>query len=463
MSYEFIFGFAGYCATLIFLGALSYKKSDTVSDFALGNRSLNYWTTAIAAHASDMSMWMFMGLPAAAYVAGIQSVWIPLGLMTGMYLTWTYIARPLRVATETYQSDTLSTYFEKRFNDTTNLLRLISACFSLWFFMFYISSGLVGMGCLFESAFNVDYHIGITIGLIITIAYTFIGGFAAIAQSHFFQGIFLVVMMVLIPFLAYFSLPAGASLTEIAHLKHISFSLLPHTFSGCIHSLILAISWGMGYFGQPHILVNFMGIKDPSGMPKAMRVGMVWQFLTFSASLAVGLVGIAFFTAPLENPSLVFIKTVQGLFSPFCAGFILCAIVAAGLTTIATQMLVSSSTIARDIYQQFFNKNATEQTILKVSRYSLFVIPFISFLVAFSKSSTVYNLVDYAWMGLGASFGPAVITALYLKQQTTRNGIALGMIVGGITATLWPLLGTGLPAMIPAFFLNMLCILFYKK
>ncbi len=462
MSYEFIFGFAAYCATLIFLGALSYKKSNTVSDFALGNRSLNYWTTAIAAHASDMSMWMFMGLPAAAYLTGMKSMWIPLGLMVGMYLTWTYIARPLRITTETYRSDTLSTYFEKRFNDASGLLRLISACFSLWFFTFYISSGLVGMGSLFESAFNVDYHIGITIGLAITIAYTFVGGFTAIAQSHFFQGIFLVFMMVLIPFLAYFSLPVNVSLTEMAQLKNISFSLLPHTFPECIDSLILAISWGMGYFGQPHILVNFMGIKDPSGMPKAMRVGMVWQFLTFSASLAVGLIGIVFFTNPLQNAGLVFIKTVQALFSPFCAGFILCAIVAAGLTTIATQMLVSSSIIAHDIYRHFLNKNATEQTTLRISRSSLFIIPFLSFLIAFSKSSTVYNLVDYAWMGLGASFGPAVIAALYGQEQNYRS-IALGMIVGGITATLWPLLGTGIPAMIPAFILNMVCIIFYKK
>ena len=462
MMHAFIYGFAGYFVSLVLLGALVYQRSRTASEFILGSRSLSYWTTAIAAHASDMSMWMFMGLPAAAYITGMQSIWIPLGLMGGMYLTWIYIARPLRIATETYHSNTLSTYFEKRFNDTTGLLRIISACFSLWFFTFYISSGLVGMGCLFESAFNVDYHVGITLGLIVTIAYTFIGGFGAIAQSHFFQGIFLVFMMVFIPFLAYFSLPPSTSLTEIAHLRNISFSLIPQTFSELIHSLILAVSWGMGYFGQPHILVNFMGIKDPSGMPKAMRVGMLWQFFTFSASLAVGLIGIAFFSNPLENPGLVFIKTVQTLFSPFYAGFILCAIVAAGLTTIATQMLVSSSTIAHDIYDQFFNKQATEQTTLRVSRYSLLIIPFVSFLIAFSKSSTVYNLVDYAWMGLGASFGPAIIIALYGQTKNYR-GIALGMIIGGITATFWPLLKTGIPAMIPAFFLNIFCIFFYKK
>lgn len=338
MVHTFMYGFAGYLITLTLLGAWFYKKSHTASDFILGGRSLNYWTTALAAHASDMSMWMFMGLPAAAYLTGMQSAWIPLGLIAGMYITWSYIAQPLRVATEKYNSDTLSTYFEKRFNDSTGLLRLVSACFSLWFFTFYISSGLVGMGRLFESAFQLDYHVGILIGLLITIGYTFLGGFSAIAQSHFFQGIFLVGMMVCIPVIAYFSLPAGSSLSAVAQLKGISFSLLPHTCKEALSALILAISWGMGYFGQPHILINFMGIKDPSTMRKAMRVGMTWQFFTFAASLSVGLIGIAFFATPLENAGLVFIETIQELFPAFVAGFMLCAIVAAGLTTIATQM-----------------------------------------------------------------------------------------------------------------------------
>lgn len=459
MVQTFVYGFAGYLAVLAILGVWFHKKSHTASDFILGGRSLNYWTTAIAAHASDMSMWMFMGLPAAAYVTGMQSAWIPLGLMTGMYLTWTFIARPLRVATEHLQSDTLSTYFEKRFNDTTGQLRLVSACFSLWFFTFYIASGLVGMGRLFENTFHIDYHLGILLGLIITVVYTFIGGFAAIAQSHFFQGLFLVIMMLVVPVLAYFSLPPETSFTTLSHLTGISFSLIPQTFSQLVTALVLAISWGMGYFGQPHILINFMGIKDPASMPKAMRVGMLWQFLTFGASLAVGIIGIAFFTTPLTDSMLVFIQTVQILFPPFFAGFLLCAVVAAGLTTIATQMLVSASIISQDLYKHFIHKNASPASVLRVSQYGLMAIPVCSFFIAFSKSTTVMGLVDYAWMGLGASFGPAVIAALYLPRST-QKGIFYGMFAGGLTATLWePLMGSFMPSMIPAFFLNFLIIL----
>lgn len=462
MMHSFIYGFLGYIAALGLLGAWVHTTSHTTSDFMLGGRSLNYWTTAIAAHASDMSLWMFMGLPALAYSTGLTSAWIPLGLMLGMYATWKFIAAPLRITTEQTKSNTLSAYFDARFSDTSGTLKLVSAFFSLWFFTFYISSGLVGMGWLFESAFHVDYYVGIVLGLFITIAYTFWGGFSAIAKSHFFQGIFLVIMMILIPIISFFSIPTGTSLLTAMHLKGVSFSLIPATTKELMMCIILAISWGIGYFGQPHILVNFMGIKDPKAMPKAMRVGMLWQFFTFSASLLIGFLGIAFFIPPLQNSQLVFIQMVEDLFPPFIAGCILCSIVAAGLTTIATQILVASSTLANDLYKHFINDQADQKHILRLSKYGLVVVPLISFLIAFSKSTTVYNLVEYAWFGLGASFGPAIIAALYLPSAR-KEGILYGMIAGGVIATLWPLLNSNIPSMLPAFLLNLLIIIMLRK
>jgi sodium/proline symporter len=462
MAHGFIYGFLGYLAALGILGAVVHQTSHTASDFMLGGRSLNYWTTAIAAHASDMSLWMFMGLPALAYSTGIMSAWIPLGLMGGMYATWKFIAAPLRIATEHTQSSTLSAYFDTRFSDTSGSLKLVSAFFSLWFFTFYISSGLVGMGWLFESAFHLDYYIGIVLGLFIAIAYTFFGGFSAIAKSHFFQGIFLVIMMVIIPVIAYFSLPEGTSLLTAMHHKGVSFSLLPATFPELLLCVVVAISWGIGYFGQPHILINFMGIKDPNTMHKAMRVGMIWQFFTFSASLIIGFLGIAFFTHPLHNSQLVFIQMVEDLFPAVIAGCILCSIVAAGLTTIATQILVASSTLANDLYKHFVDPTADQRTVLRISKYGLILMPLVSFLIALTKSSTVYNLVEYAWFGLGASFGPVVIAALYLPQAT-KKGILWGMIAGGLTATVWPLLGSTVPSMLPAFLLNLLIIVGTSK
>ena len=462
MAHGFIYGFLGYLAALGILGAVVHTTSHTASDFMLGGRSLNYWTTAIAAHASDMSLWMFMGLPALAYSTGITSAWIPLGLMLGMYATWKFIAAPLRIATEQTKSNTLSAYFDAQFSDTSGSLKLVSAFFSLWFFTFYISSGLVGMGWLFESAFNLDYYVGIILGLFIAISYTFFGGFSAIAKSHFFQGIFLVIMMVIIPIIAYFSLPEGTSLLAAMHNKGVSFSLIPATAHELLMCIVLAISWGIGYFGQPHILINFMGIKDPSTMHKAMRVGMLWQFFTFSSSLIIGFLGIAFFTQPLQNSQLVFVQMVEDIFPALIAGCVLCSIVAAGLTTIATQILVAASTLSNDLYKHFINPTADQKTILKVSKYGLILVPFVSFLIAFTKSSTVYNLVEYAWFGLGASFGPVVIAALYLPNAK-KEGIFWGMIVGGLTATIWPLLGSTVPSMLPAFLLNLLIIIATSK
>ncbi len=455
MLNAFAYGFIGYLIALGILGAVFYRKSTTSSDFMLAGRSLGYWTTAIAAHASDMSIWMFMGLPAAVYLTGLKSILIPLGLMAGMYLTWLFIAAPLRIATEKLQSDTLSTYFQKRFHDSSGSLRLISAFLSLWFFTFYIASGLVGMGYLFKSVFEIDYHTGILIGLLITIGYTLLGGFAAIAQSHFFQGIFVVIMMILVPALAFAQLPIGTVMHSFtAHAN----SFIPHSFLSLCIPIIGALSWGMGYFGQPHILVNFMGIKDPKSMPKAMRVGMLWQLFTFSSSVLAGLIGIVFFTTPLENAQLVFIKMATSVFPAFIAGCILCSIVAAGLTTIATQMLVASSTIAHDVYVNYINKNASDRTIIRVSQVALIIIPLFSYLVAFTGFSTVFDLVEYAWMGLGASFGPAIIAALYVPQASTK-GVIRGMLAGGLTALIWPLITGIIPALIPAFLINSIFIL----
>ena len=462
MAHGFIYGFLGYLAALGILGAVVHKTSHTASDFMLGGRSLNYWTTAIAAHASDMSLWMFMGLPALAYSTGITSAWVPLGLMLGMYATWTFIAAPLRIATEQTKSNTLSAYFDARFSDTSGSLKLVSAFFSLWFFTFYISSGLVGMGFLFESAFHLNYYIGIILGLFIAISYTFFGGFSAIAKSHFFQGIFLVIMMVIIPIIAYFSLPEGTSLLAAMHSKGVSSSLIPATTHELLMCIALAISWGIGYFGQPHILINFMGIKDPNTMHKAMRVGMLWQFFTFSASIIIGLLGIAFFSQPLENDQLVFIQMVKDIFPALIAGCVLCSIVAAGLTTIATQILVTASTLANDLYKHFINPTADQKKILHISKYGLILVPLVSFLIALTKSSTVYDLVKYAWFGLGASFGPVVIAALYLPNAK-KEGIFWGMIAGGLTATVWPLLGSSIPSMLPAFLLNLLIIVMTSK
>jgi sodium/proline symporter len=463
MNTDFLYAFTAY---LGILGAISfhfYKKAMNATEFTLGSRSLNYIATAIAAHSSDMSIWLFMGFPGSVYLFGMKQAWIPLGLITGMFLSWTFVAGRLRVATEKLQSLTLSDYFEKRFNDTTGILKAVSAIYALIFFLFYISAGLVGMGIMFESVFGIDYHIGILIGLLITVMYTLLGGFVGVAYCDLFQGLFLVSMIVFVPVYALFNLDGGINLiTQTAQLKNISLSFIPDSLSELISSILLAISWGIGYFGQPHILINFMGIKDAQSVKKARAVGMTWQLFTIGSSVAIGLIGIGLFPHNLVNNELVFVQMVQTLFTPFFAGFILCAIIAAGLTTIDTQILVSASIFAQDIYKRFFNPHATSAEVLRVSKVGIVIVPLMSYMIAFTRSASVHGLVSYAWTGLGSCFGPLVLTSLYSKRVTFW-GALLGMIAGGTVAATWHLTGSTVPPMIPAFSANLVLILLCSK
>lgn len=462
MPMQFLGAFGLYGLVLALISYTFYKKSTDASDFMLGNRSLNYLATAIAAHSSDMSIWLFMGLPGTIYAKGLGISWVAIGLLLGMFLAWTYVAGALRTATAHYDALTLSDYLEKRFNDTSGAIRIVSALICLLFFSFYISSGLVGMGLMFENVFGIDYHIGILIALITTVSYTFIGGFIGVAWCDLFQGLFLVNMIVLVPLLALYHIGDFTLISHAAKLKNISLNFLPKTGIELLSSLLLAASWGLGYFGQPHILINFMGIKNVQDITKARNVGMAWQLFTLGAAITIGLVGIPYFLTSLVNQELIFVLMVQQIFSPFLAGLVLCAIVAAGLTTIDTQILVSASTFANDLYKRYVQPQATNTELVKATKAGIIAMPIISFIIAFSKSSSVYGLVEYAWSGLGSSFGPTLLVSLYSTRATT-HGVLIGMIAGATTAALWPLLGSSIPSMIPGFFLNLILALLVNK
>jgi sodium/proline symporter len=266
-------------------------------------------------------------------------------------------------------------------------------------------------------------------------------------------------MILIVPLFGYAALDNGITdISHYAHLKNISLSLIPESYEKLLSSFLVACGWGLGYFGQPHILVSFMGIKDTASVTKARTVGILWQTLTLGAALSIGLIGIAFFPEQLTNPELVFVAMVQQLFTPFFAGFVLCAIIAAGLTTVDTQILVAASIFATDIYKQLFNPQASSKKILTVSRLGIIVIPLVSLAIASTNSNSVFGLVAFAWNGLGSTFGPVLLAALYSKQAK-KHAVLTGMIVGGIIAVVWPLTGSTVSAMIPAFFTNLAIIL----
>lgn len=453
---------AAFGAYALLFGAITYffhtqnKASDT---FLLGGRSLNYFTTALVAHASDMSLWLFMGFPGLVYATGTTSLWVPYGLLAGMWATWNIIAQPLRIETERYNSNTLSDYLSKKFNDTSGLIRLFSSLAALLFFIVYISSGLVGIGIVLQDLFGIEYTFGTFIGLITTVCYTYFGGFMGIAWCHALQGIFLLFMIFLVPLYAFTFLQNGwHDITTIAQVKNISFAIVPKNFNELYAGITLALGWGLGYFGQPHILISFMGINQSRDMKKAQYVGMLWQIIILTGAFLIGVVGIGLFKNGLANKELVFITMIQSLFSPFAAGLIIAAIIAAGLTTINTQILVTASTISEDLYKQYINKNASSSQLLSISKAAIILVPLISCIIAFTHTSSVLNLVFFAWSGLGCTFGPLLLMAL-LQKKLHYEVALVGMVTGTMIVALWSLTSWTLPAMIPGFCISVLIML----
>lgn len=456
MDIQILIAFGIYFALLTSIGLFFYKKSKTSDAFMLGNRSINYWVTAIATQASDMGIWLFMAFPAAVYSQGIPACWIAIGLVSFMFLNWQFIAPKLRAATERFESVTFSTFFERRFNDTSGILRVLSALITLFFFTFYLSSALVGLGRLFESAFGLDYHTGIIVGLAAAAIYTLIGGFVAVAWSDFFQGIFLLCTIVFVPAYAFYYIGGWHPIALTAHIKNIPLTLFPKNRS-IIQSIILAVSWGLGYFGQPHILLNFMGIDDTRKIRYAKYVGISWQIIALTAATAVGLVGIGYFPAGLADKEMLFILISKDLFIPILAGFILCAILAATLSTMDSQLLLSGSTLAEDLYKKLFNRDASSGQLLWTSRLGTIMIALLAVVIAWSNSSTVYELVNYAWSGLGSAFGPLVIASLY-STRTTRQGAIASILTGSIVSGVWPYLGTEILPLVPGFTASLLAL-----
>ena len=427
-----------YFIILLVIGYLSYRKSLSADDFIIGGRSLNYWLTALAAHASDMSSWLFMGYPAAIFMTGMLGVWTAIGLFVCMFLNWQLIAPKIRVATEQFNSLTFSSFFESRLGDTSGLIRLFSALILVVFYTIYISAGLTGMGDLLTTLFNIHYGVAILIGILIVIPYVFSGGYTTLAWIDLFQGCFLLCVIIFIPLYLLSGVGGLEGIRESLTAHQLATSLLPNFSSDTIFSILAnTLGWGLGYFGQPHIVTKFMGIRNVSEIPKSKWVGMSWMFLSLSAATLVGAIGVPFFNGTLSNPEEVFIKMVQASFHPFIVGFVLCAVLAATINAMSSQVLVLTSSLAEDFYKRMFRPRASSKELLLVSRLGVIVAGSVAFAIAFKKTSTIYDLVQYAWSGIGSSFGPLVLLSLY-SNRVTKHGAWAGILGGGFVSAIWP-------------------------
>jgi SSS family solute:Na+ symporter len=454
--------FFGYFFVLMLIASLSYRSQKSDKDFLIGNRSLNFWLTALSAHASDMSSWLFLGYPALIFTTGLFSGWAAIGLTVGMFLNWHFIAPKIRTVTEQMESLTLSSYFETRFSDTSGRIRLVSAAMSVLFFTFYITSGLVGMGILVESLFNMNYLFGISIGLFIVMVYVFMGGYRTVAWIDLFQGFFLLGVIVFIPAYLFISYGGIHPIMNAVNAKNLTTSLFPDLSFKTIWSILMtAGGWGLGYFGQPHIITKFMGIRKVEEMSKAKYLGISWQAIALGAATMVGLLGVYVFPQGLSDPEQVILSIVKTTLAPFFAGLVLCAILAATTNVMAAQILVVASNISEDFYKRVFRRHASSLELLWVSRGSVVLVSCIGFIIAFFKISTIYKLVLYSWSGLGASFGPLLILSLY-RKSINKYGAFSGILIGGLTAAIWPYFDTkyqwGIPSLVVGFILSALVI-----
>ncbi|MFO7877662.1 MAG: sodium/proline symporter PutP [Desulfovermiculus sp.] len=443
MNFPTFTAFIAYLIVLMSIGIFFYLRTKNLSDYILGGRGLNPWVAALSAGASDMSGWLLLGLPGAMYAGGMNNIWIAIGLSMGAYLNWQFVAKRLRKYTEVANdSITLPDYLENRFNDSSRVLRVISAIVILVFFTIYVTSGLVGGAILFEETFGLDYQLALWIGSLIIVSYTFLGGFMAVSWTDFLQGILMFLALILVPLIVIQTLGSWGEV--VARAGQIDPEYLD-AFSGMtLLSIISLMAWGLGYFGQPHILARFMAIRYPKDTPKAQMVGMTWMVLGLFGAIFTGFAGIAYFaSSPLDNSETVFIALVQVLFNPWIGGVLLAAILSAIMSTVDSQLLVCSSAIVEDFYKQILRKDAKRVELVWIGRFSVIILALIATSLAANPESKVLDLVAYAWGGFGASFGPIVLLSLFWRRLT-RNGALAGMVIGAVTVIGWKNLSGGL-------------------
>lgn len=454
--------FIFYIIAMLAIGLYAYKSTHNFDEYILGGRSLGSVVTALSAGASDMSGWLLMGLPGAIYLSGLSEAWIAIGLIIGAWLNWLIVAGRLRVHTE-YQNNalTLPDYFTSRFADHKRILRILSAVVILVFFAIYCASGMVAGARLFESLFGWNYSTALWIGAIATISYVCIGGFLAISWTDTFQAGLMIFALLITPVIAYLSL--GDNSQDIGLLLETARPQASNLFEGLGWMAILSsMAWGLGYFGQPHILVRFMAADSVKSIPAARRIGMTWMILCLGGAVAAGYIGIAYFQAHPElasvvnkNPETVFMELTKILFNPWIAGVILAAILAAVMSTLSCQLLVCSTTLTEDLYKGFIRKNASQKELVWIGRAMVLAIAVLAISLAMNPASKVLGLVSYAWAGFGAAFGPLIILSLLWKRMTL-NGAITGMILGAVTVIVWKnnMGHLGLYEIIPGFILS---------
>lgn len=429
-----------YMLGMIGVGLFFCKKKMTNAEYVLGGRQLNPWVTAMSAQASDMSGWLLTGLPGLAFVSvvgGKEAVFTAIGLLLGTYLNWKLSARRLRVYTEVSgNSLTFSSYLSSRFKDKSGFIKIVSAVIICVFFTVYAASMFSAGAKLFSIVFDMSYSTSLIIGVIVIVTYVILGGFLAVSWTDMIQGILMFFALIIVPFLCIKDVSGNGSLPAMKELFSEVFQLIPNGGSNDFSwmNIIGALGWGLGYFGMPHILARFMAIKDNKQIKPATTIAMIWTTVTLSASIVIGILGTHVLTNLADNEN-VFISIVLKLFPSAIAGIMLAAVLAAIMSTADSQLLVASSSFSNDVYK-LLKPKAKDKELMWVSRITVLVLSIIGFIIATDENSSIFNLVSYAWAGLGASFGPVMLFSLY-SRKINKYGAITSMAVGALTTVVF--------------------------
>lgn len=474
--------FVIYLLFMVLIGMIYAKRNENAEDYFLGGRKLSGAVAALSAQASDMSGWLLMGLPGSVYALGTGQAWIAIGLFIGTVCNWLFISKRLRRYTiRANNSLTLPTYFENRFHDEKRILLFISSVTIVIFFLVYTASALAAGGKLFTSVFGIEYEIALTVGAAVILIYTFMGGFLAVCTTDFVQGSLMLVGLLVVPIVAYGMVSGNVADTleasEVAGGASAYLSLFSNGGKpyGAV-DIISQVAWGLGYCGMPHILVRFMAVKDEKELGKSKGIAIVWVALSLTFACIIGVLGRVYLYPGLltggaeEN---VFIEMIIKMFTvdyhmPIIGGLFLCGILAAIMSTADSQLLVSASSVAEDIYRGVMKKDADDKTVLRMSRITVLVIAVIAYVIALNPNSSIMGLVSNAWAGLGAAFGPTVLMSLFWKRTNFQGAVA-GIVTGALTVIVWdyiPLVGgqtpgsvTGLYSLAIGFALSMAAII----
>ena len=448
-----------YFAAMIGIGLWANSRTKNMSDYMLGGRSLSPMVAALSAGASDMSGWLLLGLPGALYVTGLADAWIAIGLTIGQWLNWKFVAPRLRTYTEVARNSiTIPSFLEARLRDNSRLLRVVSGLLILTFFTFYVSSGMVSGGVFFENSFASSYRMGMLIVGGVTVLYTFFGGFIGASYTDMMQGLLMMTALIMVPILGLVAVGGpGAMIDTVTAVNPNAFSLIAGTTA---IGVISAVAWGLGYVGQPHIIVRFMALRSAADAKRGRRIGISWMVASLTGAVLTGLIGLAYFTThadlTLDNPEAVFLAMAQLLFHPLIAGFVLAAVLAAIMSTVSSQLIVCSSALVEDLAMLIFKRELEPKQQVWLGRLGVLVVAIIAMALAWTQNDTILGLVAFAWAGFGATVGPIIVLSLFWKRLTAI-GAGLGMVAAAVVVFTWQYTPwSALYEIVPGFAINLL-------